>query len=162
MAGKITTSGMDGLLKMLETAEEKAHDICAESLYEGAGLVADVVSSAVDSIQVKRFKYPAPPGKQRMPSPEEKELLKGAKKGVAHFRDDGGSVNTSVGFQNSGYGLLNGKTVPIPLIANAINHGTSFMKKQPFMRKAFSQSKGAAQAAIENKLREELDKLSAD
>ena len=157
MAGKITTSGMDGLLKMLETAEEKAHDICAESLYEGAGLVADVVSSAVDSIQVKRFKYPAPPGKQRMPSPEEKELLKGAKKGVAHFRDDGGSVNTSVGFQNSGYGLLNGKTVPIPLIANAINHGTSFMKKQPFYRKAESTARGAALSKIEDGIKRRVD-----
>ena len=57
-------------------------------------------------------------------------------------------------------GLQNQK--PIGAIAGAINSGTSFMKKQPFMRKAFSTSQGAAEAAIENKLREELDKLSLD
>ena len=59
-----------------------------------------------------------------------------------------------------GKGAQNQK--PVGVIANAINSGTSFMEKQPFMRRAFSQSKGAAQAAIENKLREELDKLSED
>ena len=57
-------------------------------------------------------------------------------------------------------GLQNQK--PIGAIAGAINSGTSFMKKQPFMRKAFSTSKGAAEAAIENKLREELEKLSGE
>ena len=57
-------------------------------------------------------------------------------------------------------GLQNQK--PIGAIAGAINSGTSFMKKQPFMRKAFSTSQRAAAAAIENKLREELDKLSVE
>ena len=34
------------------------------------------------------------------------------------------------------------------VIANAINSGTSFMKKQPFIRKAVSQSKAKASEAI--------------
>ena len=162
MACKISTSGMDDLLKMLQKAEDAAHGIAAVGLYEGAGTVADSVSSAVRGIAVKRFKYPAPPGKQRMPSPEEKAILENARRGVAKFRDDGGSVNTSVGFQNSGYAQLAGRTVPIPVIANAINSGTSFMKKQPFYRRAVSQSRGAALTKIENKLREEVDKLGKD
>lgn len=57
-------------------------------------------------------------------------------------------------------GMQNQK--PIGAIAGAINSGTSFMQKQPFMRKAFSQSESAAKAAIEGKLREELDKLSIE
>ena len=32
--------------------------------------------------------------------------------------------------------MLAGRLVPIPLIANSINSGTSFMNKQPFVRKA--------------------------
>lgn len=58
---------------------------------------------------------------------------------------------------NIGKGAQNQK--PVGVIANAINSGTSFMQKQPFARKAFSQSKAAAIAAIENKLSEELNKL---
>ncbi len=37
---------------------------------------------------------------------------------------------------------------PISVIANAINSGTSFMKKQPFVRKGVSKGKKAAVAAI--------------
>lgn len=155
-------SGMDELEKRLGQLEtEKAQGIAAVALYEGARVTADAVGQAVQGIATKRFKYPAPPGKQRMPSPEEKDLLENARKGVAKFRKTPMNVNTSVGFQNSGYGMLNGKRVPIPMIANAINSGTSFMKKQPFFRKATSKN-GAAEAAIENKLREEIEKLSLD
>ena len=155
-------SGMEELEKRLAQLEtEKAQGIAAVALYEGARVTADAVSQAVQGIATKRFKYPAPPGKQRMPSPEEKALLVNARKGVAKFRKTPMNVNTSVGMQNSGYGTLNGKTVPIPMIANAINSGTSFMKRQPFFRKATSRN-GAAEAAIENKLREEIDKLSVE
>lgn len=155
-------SGMDELEKRLGQLEtEKAQGIAAVALYEGARVTADAVGQAVQGIATKRFKYPAPPGKQRMPSPEEKALLENARKGVAKFRKTPMNVNTSVGFQNSGYGELNGKRVPIPMIANAINSGTSFMKRQPFFRRATSKN-GAAEAAIENKLREEIEKLSLD
>lgn len=51
---------------------------------------------------------------------------------------------------------------PVGVIANAINSGTSFMERQPFMRKAFTKSKKAAMAAIEERLTKELEKLSLD
>lgn len=57
-------------------------------------------------------------------------------------------------------GLQNQK--PIGVIANAINSGTSFMQKQPFMRKAFSKSKTAAVAAIEDGIRARLKELDLD
>ena len=162
MAYKISTTGMDELVQKLQRAGEAAHGVAAASLYEGAGVVADAVSSAVQGIAVKRFKYPAPPGKQRMPSPEEKAILENARSGVAKFRDDGGSVNTSVGFQSSGYADLNGKSVPVPVIANAINSGTSFMKKQPFFRRAVSQSEGSALGKIDSGIQQRVDALLKD
>ena len=162
MAFRMEVTGVADLIQKMDKIGEKGRDCASLALYEGARVTADAVGGAVQGIAVKRFKYPAPPGKKRMPSPEEKAVLMAAKHGVAKFRKGVTSINTSVGYQNSGYGQINGKTVPVPLIANAINSGTSFMKKQPFIRKAFSQSKGAAQAAIENKLSEELEKLSAD
>jgi HK97 gp10 family phage protein len=149
MAYSIQVTGMEELLNKMDKLPEIADKVAAEALYEGAGVVADQVSRAVHGIATKRFKYPAPPGKQRMPSPEEKAILENASKGISKFRKNGLSVSTSVGFARSGYGNLNGKTVPVPMIANAINSGTSFMKKQPFLRKAFSQSKSKATAAIE-------------
>ena len=161
MAYKVSTSGMDKLTEMLKNAGEAAHDIAAESLYEGAGVVADAITHAVNSIATEPFHYAAG-GNKRMPSPEEKALLESAEKGVTHFKDDGGSVQTSVGMNASGYGEVAGRTKSVGLIANAINSGTSFRIKQPFYRKAMSQSKGAALSKIEDGIKSRIEKLMND
>ena len=154
------TTGMDELEKQIGQLGDKGQQMAAVALYEGAGVMADAVSQAVQGIETEPFRY-ATGGRTRKPSPEEKAILENARKGVSKFRKSPIRVDTSVGMQNSGYAELAGKTVPIPLIANAINSGTSFRKKQPFFRKAESKS-GAAEAAIENKLREQLESLSAE
>lgn len=184
------TRGMEELINKMSKLEDEGAKIASEALYEGAGVVADKVSSAVKSIRAEPFKYAAN-GQKRKPSQEEKELVEQAKHGIAKFRKNGVSVQTSVGFQNTGYGQITwnhaktgnsrtkykqgkgGRMVhasqgtgssmkPVPLIVNSINSGTSFMEKQPFLRKAFSQSKGQALAAIENGIRERLDKIDLD
>ena len=156
MAFTMNVSGMDELMRKMDQLGEKAQDAASAALYEGAGVAADAVSQAVAGIATEPFRYVGN-GKRRKPSPEEKAVLMNARIGVAKFRKTPMNVNTSVGMQSSGYGELAGKIVPIPLIANAINSGTSFMERQPFFRKATSKSK-AAEAAIENKRREERDK----
>ena len=183
--------GMDELIHAMDKLPEKARKIAAEGLYEGAGVTADAVSQAVRGIATAPFKY-AKGGTKRLPSPEEKEILMNAQHGVAKFKNNGLRIDTSVGFQNSGYGRItwnhaktyggsrtkykmggNGKMVhasqgtgqsmkPVPLIANSINSGTSFMAKQPFLRKAFKQSEGKATAAIERGIESRLDELSLD
>lgn len=158
MAYSIQVTGMDELLQKLEKIPETAGKVAAEALYEGAGVVADSVSLAVKSIAVEPFRYAAG-GRTRYPSPEERAIVEGAPCGVSKFRKTGVDVNTSIGFQNSGYAVLGSKTKPIPLIVNAINSGTSFMKKQPFLRKAFSKSKGKATATIEAGIEKRMEEF---
>lgn len=67
------------------------------------------------------------------------------------IRDMGGSEKYGLS-KDIGRGVQDQK--PVAVIANAINSGTSFMKKQPFIRKAVSQSKGKAEAAIRQKVQE--------
>ena len=160
MAFTMNTSGMGELAKRLGELGVKAQEIASLSLYEGAGVMADSVSQAVHGIVTEPFRY-GTNANRRKPSPEEKAILENARKGVAKFRKSVDRVDTSVGMQNSGYADLKGKTVPVPLIANAINSGTSFMQKQPFMRKAKRQEK-AAVAKIESELEKRLDELSLD
>jgi len=187
----IATEGMEELYRQLDKLGEKAAGVASLGLYEGAGVVADKVSSAVQGIATEEFHYVK--NGTRKPSPEEKALVNNAPKGVAKFRKNGLSVQTSVGIKN-GYGAITwnharsgnrtkykigfggvasssysqeGKSSgisakPVELIANAINSGTSFMQKQPFLRKAFSQSKGAAVSAIENRINEEIEKLTIE
>lgn len=161
MAGwKIQMDGITQLEGKLDRLQEKAQEVAALGLYEGAGVMADKVSQAVQGIATakRRHKEPFP----RLPTPEEKAVVAGAKHGVAKFRKTGVSVETSVGYQNSGYAALNGKAKPVPMIANAINSGTSFMQKQPFLRRAFSQGRSAAKAATENGIKSRLEELNLD
>ena len=148
MPFSIQVDGLQELMKNIDNLQEKAADVAALALYDGAGVMADAVSRSVQGIDTEPFRY-AFNGKKRKASPEEKAIIQDAKKGVAKFKRNAFGVSTSVGMQNAGYATLNGKTKPIPQIANAINSGTSFMEKQPFLRKAFSQTKRAAEAAIE-------------
>ena len=183
MAFKVQWEGADELLRKMDKLPEKAEKIAAEALYEGAGVMADAVSREIRGISTEKFQY-AKGGRKRLPSPEEKQILMNAKHGVSKFRKTGTSIQTSVGFQKSGYAKItwnhartnirtkykmgmmvhasqgSGDSMkPVPLIANAINHGTSFMKAQPFLRKAFSQNKGAALAAIESGIKSREDEL---
>ena len=187
MAWSFKVEGMEELIGKMNKLPDKGAKIASEALYEGAGVVADKVSSGVHGIRTEKFKY-AKGGNKRKPSPEEKAIVEAARHGVAKFRKSGTSVQTKVGFQTSGYGQItwnhaksgnsrtkykekNGRMVhasqasggasmkPVPLIVNAINSGTSFMEKQPFVRKAFSQSNSAAKAAMEKGLKSRLDEL---
>ena len=69
----------------------------------------------------------------------------------------GGSAKHGIG-KDFGRGAQNQK--PVGVIANAINSGTSFMEKQPFIRQAFSKSKAAATAAIEEGIKKRLEELN--
>ena len=158
MPFSLQVDGLKELAGKLDKLPEKAADVAALALYDGAGVVADTVSREVQGISTEPFRYAAG-GRKRKASPEEKAILQQAPKGVAKFRRNGVTVQTSVGMQNAGYAQLNGKTVPIPKIANAINSGTSFREKQPFLRKAFTQSRKAAEAAIEAGIKAHEDLL---
>lgn len=186
MPFSIEVNGFSELLRSMEKLPEKAAEVAALALFEGAKVEADAVSRGVQGIPTEPFKY-ATGGKKRKPSPEEKAIVAQARHGVAKFKKDVNTVNTSVGFQNSGYGAIswnhartNTRTKykvgddgiakhasmgsgisskPVPLIVNSINSGTSFMEKHPFLRKAFSQSKTAAEAAIEAGIKAREDML---
>ena len=160
MAYYMNVTGLGELSGMLGKLGSEAQNVAAASLYEGAGVMADQVSAAVRGIATEPFHY-VKDGKMRKPSPSEKAIVENAPRGVSKFKKSISRVETNVGLRNAGYGTIAGRSKPVPMMANAINSGTSFMTKQPFFRKATSRS-GAAYAAIENRLRAEIDKLSID
>lgn len=78
---------------------------------------------------------------------------------LRYMRRQGGSAKNGIG-ADIGKGAQNRK--PVGVIANAINSGTSFMQKQPFMRKAFSRSEKAATAVIEEEIRKRIEEINID
>ena len=99
-------------------------------------------------------------GATRLPSPEEKAIVQQAAAGIAKFNKNGTEVDTSVGFRNAGYAELKGKMVPIPKIVNAINSGTSFMRKQPFVRQAARSGASKAIEAMKTAIEAEFEALT--
>ena len=163
--------GIEQTLDRLYNAAEKA---TAKGLYKGAGIVADNLNASVNSIHTEVFEY-ATDGYKRPPSPEEKAVLQSSAHGIAKFHSNGIEMDTSVGFDNAGYatfgkGKVFGKMkygrhkgergIPIPMLARAINSGTSFREKQPFLNRAWSKSKSAADEAIRTTVDAELQKAA--
>lgn len=159
MPYEMKASGLEEISEMLEKLETEAPKAAAKALYKGAGEMARAITSAIDSIQTAPFRF-ASGGDTRLPSPQEKAVLKAAGGlGIAKFSKNGTEIDTSVGFGKSGYAEMVGRAVPIPKIANAINSGTSFMKKQPFFRKGVRDGTKAAETAIATSIEQEIEKI---
>lgn len=149
--------GTEKVKAMLKELGDKSEGIAKRGLYEGAGVIADRLKDAAGSIKTEEFH-----GKQesRKPSPEEKAIVESAKVGIAKFRTTRTKVNTSIGYRNAGYATLGTKRVPIPKIVNAINSGTSFMPKQPFIRRAASKAKAASTQAIVDRIEADVNNIT--
>lgn len=153
-------SGFEEIEKKLNELSDRASGIASLGLYEGAGVMADEVTRQAAALKSEKFHYAVfPEATNRLPSPEEVAIIQNAC-GIAKFRKGGNGVDTSVGFSKAGYAMLKGKRKPIPLIANAINSGTSFMRKQPFFRKAVTIATPKAKAAIIEKIEAEIDAMN--
>ena len=148
MAIQMKIEGLAELSEMIAKLGEDAGKTAAGGLYEGAAVMAGEIKKGAEGILTAPFAY-AGGGKTRMPSPEEKDAVLSAGIGIAKFDRNGSEVNTSVGYNGAGYvDTAYGKRKAIAQIANAINSGTSFMKKQPFVRKAANAGAAKAGAAI--------------
>ena len=159
MPYEMKVSGMEEISKMLTDLEKEAESAAAQGLYEGAGIMADGIKQAARNLKTEKFHYTV--DGQREPSPEEKEIVEQGI-GVARFDKNGTEVNTSVGYGNSGYAMLNGKKVPIAKIANSINSGTSFMRKQPYVRQAEKKVNKQASEAIAKKIQDRFDDITKE
>lgn len=146
MAIRMEGKGLEEVERQLAALETGAPEMASKILYVGAGVVADAVTKGIEEIGTEPFRY-AFNDSLRMPSPEEKEALRNAT-AILHFKRDGLGSSTKI-YIAGGYANVNGKRKPVPMIANAINSGTSFLHKQPFFRKAVRQSEAQAIAAMQ-------------
>ena len=145
MAMTVKVNGLETISMMLQDLGDKAEGIASRGLFEGAGIMADEIRKEAAGI---RTGPGASRESARYATQEEKQIVMNAAAGIAKFKKNGTEVDTSIGFRNAGYAEINGKSVPIPKIVNAINSGTSFMHKQPFVRKAANRAKERASEAI--------------
>ena len=127
---------------MCKNSEETAK----KAVYAGAKVVADKIRQNLNALNVT-------------PELQKQDLIDSF--GIAPFdTDEKGVVNTKAGFD--GYGSRPTKKYPkgLPnqLLARAIESGTSFRKKQPFVRPAVNAAKKQAIKEMERVVNEEVKK----
>lgn len=141
------------LTKLFSDSEE----ICKRSAYEGARIVADKCRAGIEGLPVRSYSKRS--GMVSGVTASQKEgLLAGL--GIAHFRNDGGFINVKIGMD--GYNSTrtnqfpNGQ--PNALIIRSLESGTSFRSRNPVITRATNSAKGAAEAAIQRQMDEEIKK----
>lgn len=141
MMAKFQYDGIDDYIAQLQKLYENTDQVIGEAVYNGAGTVMKYVSAAVSEI-VTDNRHGSPEHRVIGPTTYQKEGL-ARSLGISPARYDGTFYNVKIGFD--GYNDLKTKSwpqgQPNSLIARSIESGTSWMQKQPFMRKAEQKAK---------------------
>lgn len=148
----IDAKGMNETIAMFENLTKETDGALKKCVYKGAGVVADSMKDEVKNIKTQTGKQT---GKQRLPYDYEKNVLI-ENLGIAPIKNKG-SVNTKIGFDGY-YENKRGELRPVPLLANSINAGTSFLKKQPFLSKTVRASQANCVEEMQQQLDEEIRK----
>ena len=150
--------GIDDYISELEKLYGDTEDIIGAAIYQGAGVVMKSVVSAIAGIQTDE-RFGTPENKTIGPNSYQKEGLVRSI-GIAKLRKDGSFWNVKFGFD--GYNGIQTKTwpngQPNAMVARSVESGTSWMKKQPFMRKAESSSRVRCEAAMANEIDKQITK----
>lgn len=155
---KVQVTGLEELMKKYEKLGGSIDKVAKKTLYDGAGVFADGLKAEVESIPTDNDNSWG--HIKAGPTTLEKEGLRQTL-GIAHFAQKGTEIDTSISFD--GYTLLRTKSwpkgVPAPLVARAVESGTSWMKKTPFVARARRKYKVQAQAKMERTLIKEIEKI---
>ena len=155
---KFQFEGIDNYIAQLQKIYGDTEEIIGRSIYEGAGVVMRSVVSAIDGLTVDNS-YGTEENKTIGPNSYQKEGLKRSV-GITKMRRDGTFWNVKIGFD--GYNGLRTKTwpqgQPNAMIARSVESGTSWMQKQPFMRKAENSSRVKCEQAMANQIDIEISK----
>ena len=154
--------GVDKLIAEYRKLDKNTEQMIGKAIYKGAGVVMKSVQSAVEGISTdNRFGTAENP--TTGPSSIQKIGLQYAL-GIAKMRNDHGFRNVKIGFD--GYNNVKTKRwpqgQPNMMVARAVESGTSWMQKQPFMRKAEQASKSHCEEVMSETIDKEIQKLIGD
>lgn len=152
--------GVDELVAQFERIQKQSTDMIGHAVYEGANTAMRYIVAGIDTIVTDNNPHGTPDKPCNGPTTYQKEGLYRSV-GIAKARYDGNFFNVKIGFD--GYNGLSTKTwpngQPNSLVARAVQSGTSWMRKQPFMRKAEEAARGPVEAVMTNVVNTELEKM---
>ena len=144
MAKFYVGKGLEKYIRQLGDLEFQSTEMTGKAVYKGAGIVADAIKKSIDDIPERVGKSPKGIYK------DQREGLKDGL-GIAPMRNDNGYLNVKIGFDgyNSHVTKSFPKGQPNAMVARAVNSGTSFAQKDPFVDKTVRKVKQEAETAMQ-------------
>lgn len=154
---KLAFTGISEYTAMLDRLSDKAEGMIKRAVFVGAREIADEVRAEISALPEVSVN-PPPGGKLNgVFSYEKQGLLSGM--GTAKMQNANGYIHTQVGFE--GYNRMKSKSYPNGhpnvLIARAVNSGTSYRQKIPFINNAVKAALAAAEAAMRAQLDADIE-----
>ena len=157
----INVQGLESFQTGLENLASSISKINNMALYEAAGIVAEEMKSALETLPTYDDWYGTPGYPLYGATPSEKSQLI-ANFGIAKFRSSGDGSQTSLGF--TGYvntpSTKYGDRVPTGMLMQAINYGTQFRKATHTLDRVERNAKAKAVQAAQEKIDQEIKKLN--
>lgn len=158
---RMTITGLDEVSAKLEILSGKGINLSKACVWEGAKVVADQIKANISSLPVDswRPKNVTMEPYNVLTNTNRADLLEGF--GIAEIRAEGGGANTKIGFNGTGSApsAKYPKGLPNALLARSIESGSSARSAHPFFRPAVNASRSAAQAAMDRKATEFIEKI---
>lgn len=163
MMATIRMTGIEEYSRALQQLERRTRDeVIGRAVYEGTAIVADAVKSELTNLPTDSGR-----GSQEHPldgiNRAQKTALIAAM-GVSRMQEMDGFVHTKIGFD--GYNPIKTKRwmqgQPNAMIARSAERGTSFLKANPFMKRAVQQCKkrviGIMGTVVDAEIKKIMDK----
>lgn len=135
--------------------------IAKMAVYDAAKIVTDAITDEIKALPTVRENQHGTSDKplNGVTEAQKSGLLEGV--GIARMRDEGGVINTKIGFD--GYNKTRTRKFPNgqpnALIARSVEHGTTFRTKNRFIKRAVDKSKPKAEKAIADRFDSAMAKI---
>lgn len=152
--------GDEYLARIAKLEAELKDKVLGEAIYGAAGIVADEIRATLKQIPTDEG-YGTRENPTRGPAVYQVNGLEDSL-GIASLQDDGaGCLNVKIGFD--GYNGIRTKRwpngQPNQMVARSVESGTSWMKKNPFVRKAVAATRKRAVEYMKNSVDRSMEAI---
>lgn len=157
----IRFDGLEACERKLAEMGNQTRRLAKMALYEGAGVMADAIREATEALPVVHgFGTDGNPLPGGVTGTQKAGLLEGL--GISPMEEEGGGYTVKIGFD--GYNDVKTKKYPNgqpnALVARGIESGTSWKKKNPYIRRTVKAKKAEVERAMIAAFDRELEKLN--
>lgn len=157
---RIKFRGLEEYELRISRLGKETERIAGESIYEGAGIVANAINANIQALPiVKGYGTATKPLPGGVTATQKAGLIEGF--GISTMQNDGGYLNVKLGFD--GYNRTRTERYPQgqpnQLVARGVESGTSWKQAHPFVKSAVAKSRKQAEKVMADKLDEEIKKI---